>query len=334
MKHKFLLAILFCTLLTIVKAQDDHFSQSYASPLLLNPATAGNYDGQYRLNLAYKDQWRSISKTYKTFFASADFVLLKKKKRGSFLGAGIVFNRDKAGAAKLGTTSAGIALAYTVKLNRVNFIAVGLQSSFVQRSITTSGLKWDNQFNGNSYDPALSTGEPDYSEKINYVDFDGGILWTYMPDVKNKISAGISVKHLNKPSQSFLKSNIDNRDPKLLIHVNGQLKIEDKNIFIVPIAYFSIQGNLKELNAGGMIRYGLGLDSKYTGVNKSSFLSLGALYRTGDALIILLNLEYKSMFTCGISYDINISKLSNASNGKGGLEFCLVYSGFFDQNKK
>ena len=42
---KIILLILFCTSLA---AQDNHFSQYYASPLSLNPATTGHFEGDWR----------------------------------------------------------------------------------------------------------------------------------------------------------------------------------------------------------------------------------------------------------------------------------------------
>jgi hypothetical protein len=40
------------------KGQDIHFSQYYASPLSLNPANTGNYDGDWRLMNSYRQQWK------------------------------------------------------------------------------------------------------------------------------------------------------------------------------------------------------------------------------------------------------------------------------------
>jgi len=326
----YLLFIIFISLSSATNGQDIHFSQAFASPLTFNPAATGNFKGQYRLICNYKDQWRSISNTYKTVFASADFVLVKKKKKGSFLGAGLLFYNDKSGKAKMGTTVAGISLAYDIKLDKFNFLAAGIQSGFAQKSINTTGLKWNNQFDGTAYDPTLSSGEISYNEKVSYLDFSAGLLWNYVPNDKNRITAGVSLFHLNRPNQSF-SNNTDPLIPKIVIHGDGQLKIGEKDVFLIPMALYTNQGKLKEINAGGMVKYGIGLDSKYTGANVSSTISLGALYRFKDALIILMNIGYKNIFVFGLSYDLNLSGLTNASRGRGGMELCIVYSGFFSK---
>ncbi len=51
-------------------------------------------------------------------------------------------------------------------------------------------------------------------------------------------------------------------------------------------------------------------------------------YRVGDAIVITGGMSYKR-FKMGLSYDVNISKLSKASNTIGGFEVSLVYNGLF-----
>ena len=52
--------------------QGIHFSQWYETPLLLNPANAGSYFGDYRANVNYRNQWATVGNSYKTIFASFD----------------------------------------------------------------------------------------------------------------------------------------------------------------------------------------------------------------------------------------------------------------------
>src|SRR5258706_18607 len=49
-----------------VKAQDIHFSQFFETPLLRNPALAGIFTGSYRIQMVYRDQWRSVTDGYRT----------------------------------------------------------------------------------------------------------------------------------------------------------------------------------------------------------------------------------------------------------------------------
>ena len=72
------------------KAQDPHFSQFFASPLTLNPAFTGKFDGSWRLAANHRDQWPSIPKAYVTTSASFDFPILKNRiPEGDVFGVGI-----------------------------------------------------------------------------------------------------------------------------------------------------------------------------------------------------------------------------------------------------
>ena len=317
----------------ISAGQDIHFSQAYSSPLTLNPASAGNFNGNYRVICNYKNQWSAISNLYKTVFASADFVLAKKKKGGSYFGAGLSFYNDRSGKSKMGTNQVNIAIADNIKLDRYNYFAAGLQFGYAQKGENVSNLKWDNQFNGTSYDPNLATGETDFGQQVNYLDISAGLLWNFIPNDKDKATIGVSMFHINKPNQAFSKTDKDPLSSKIVVHGDAEIKMGEKNASIIPLVLFTSQGKQNEINAGGLIKYGFGQDSKYTSTNKSSTVSFGGLYRFKDAIIILVNMNYKNMLTFGFSYDINVSSLAIASKGRGGMELCIVYSGFFNKSK-
>ena len=54
---KILKYIFWITLtMNVAKAQDIHFSQYYASPLTLNPALTGKFNGHFRVSGIYRDQ--------------------------------------------------------------------------------------------------------------------------------------------------------------------------------------------------------------------------------------------------------------------------------------
>ena len=68
--RSFLTALSFLLLTGALQAQDPHFSQFFASPLTLNPAFTGKFDGVWRLAANHRDQWPSIPKAYVTTSAS------------------------------------------------------------------------------------------------------------------------------------------------------------------------------------------------------------------------------------------------------------------------
>src|ERR1044071_6773334 len=89
MKKTLLLLTVIASVVTI-QAQDPHFSQFFASPLTLNPAFTGKFDGSWRVAANHRDQWPSIPKAYVTTSASIDFGILKSRiHSGDIFGIGI-----------------------------------------------------------------------------------------------------------------------------------------------------------------------------------------------------------------------------------------------------
>ncbi len=82
--------------------------------------------------------------------------------------------------------------------------------------------------------------------------------------------------------------------------------------------FYSEQQNINEL------LYGMDLISPIDNTFLDEIL-FGVLIRDNDAVIPKIGFVFEK-FNVLLSYDVNISKLSKASNNYGGLEFSLTYS--------
>lgn len=65
--------LFFMMLCNMVKGQDLHFSQFYEAPLLRNPALAGLYEGDVRVQGVYRNQWNSVAFPYQTGSINAEY---------------------------------------------------------------------------------------------------------------------------------------------------------------------------------------------------------------------------------------------------------------------
>ncbi len=331
MKKLFLISIVFI-LSANCFAQDIHFSQYSQAPLIFNPALTAAFNGDIRVLVNYKDQWRSIGIPYKTYAFSYDMALFKKKWKNSYLGAGLFAFNDKAGDAELGTTQISLSLSGIVPLNINHKVSAGLQGSFAQRSLSNTSLRWGNQYNGNVFDPALSSGEINNDFNTFYFgDFSAGILWNYQKVETNIVAkdqlianAGAALFKINKPEQKFYSYTAENLYSRLVLHADMYIGLKYSNIAVLPSILFIKQGLSTEFNFGGMLRYMIREESRYTGIIKESAVLFGCYYRLGDALIPSFMFEIAN-FAFGISYDINISSLKVASGGRGGIEISLRY---------
>jgi Type IX secretion system membrane protein PorP/SprF len=111
---KFISTLTVCVMLaSVCKAQDPNFSQFFSSPLTLNPALTGKFDGAFRLAGNFRNQWPTINNAYVTRTASIDFGILKNRLSDiDQLGVGILGVTDRAGDGVLVTNYAGLSLAY------------------------------------------------------------------------------------------------------------------------------------------------------------------------------------------------------------------------------
>jgi type IX secretion system PorP/SprF family membrane protein len=309
-----------------IMAQDIHFSQYLNSPLNLNPALSGFHDSKFRFILNHRNQWSSVTVPYKTYSASADMQIWKRKRQSDMFGLGIIFNNDQAGDSHYGTTQGAISVSYVKALNRNNrnLLAFGAQAFYSQRSIDYSQLYFPNQWNGNSYDPNRQTGENFTVNSFSYFDISAGIHWFSIMNSKLRFNSGLSVWHINQPAQSLMNDNSINLDIKYLLYSEAQIDLDRINA-LFPSIYYAHQGPYNELTFG--LRYQFVVHP-----NKQNYtaMHLGVFARNADALIIQLGMDYKKFRIAG-SYDLNYSTLHVASNYMGGFEISVMF--FLDRHK-
>ena len=326
-------------------SQDLHFSQYNQTPSLVNPALTGAL-AVFRASVIYKDQWKSVTVPYKTYGASVEmkfkasnweknqpFTLTRfYKKSFSRLAGGLSFYSDKAGDGNMGSNQVNLSLATFIPLNKYSSLSAGMQASIVQRQVDFNKLSFPNQYNGlGGYSSTINSGENYASQNFVYPDFGAGLLWSYGYNERSiaannefKASIGAAVFHLNQPKQKYLEGAGDRLNSKYVVHGDFLIGIRNTNVAFAPSFMTSFQGPSKEIVAGTLIKYYFKDDSKYTGFVKRSAFSLGAFYRNKDAMILSALIEFEQ-YAIGFSYDLNTSKLTTASTGRGGPEIFIRF---------
>ncbi len=297
--------------------QDIHFSQFNRSYLNLNPALTGNFDGDYRFNGNFKNQWSSVSEPFQTFSFSAEArsPIIKMPQ----LHLGLILFNDEAGLGGLKTTQFALSAAYSFKLNADSsfFASAGAQFGFQARSINFSLFSFDQQYDGRQFDKNLPNGEEfDQSSYFNLV-LNSGIVFGYQLAQRKTITAGISVFNISTPNQSFQNSNIP-LDIRISSVLSADYMLNDE-IDLIPSILLSVQGPYSELIFGSELRYRL----NGTGYRQRNLYG-GIFYRNKDAIILSGGIDY-DQWHFGLSYDINVSDLEVASNNRGGIELSITY---------
>src|SRR5215471_13501157 len=109
MKKIFITLTLLVSLATVSNAQDPNFSQFFASPITLNPALTGKFDGVYRFAANYRNQWPTINNAYTTATASFDMGIMKDRIPDyDQFGLGFMGYTDRAGDGVLTNNSFGV----------------------------------------------------------------------------------------------------------------------------------------------------------------------------------------------------------------------------------
>ena len=315
------LIILSSTLLLsfFLQAQDPHFSQFFASPLTLNPAFTGKFDGQLRLAANHRDQWPSIPKAYVTTSASVDFSILKNKlPEGDVFGIGFSGLSDQSADAALKLNYGSISLSYHKALdeNGYSTIGAGFQGTYSSAILDFTKLTFEDQLTQNGFtnptQEVLSNGN-----NQNYIDVNAGILYSGSSNGSNNYYLGASIYHINRPNLSFI-DKVWNLSPRFTIHGGGSFPLTDV-LTINTSAIHQIQNKASETLIGAAVSANLNNDAE----NPSS-VYLGSWIRFKDAIIPYIGIEISGL-RIGASYDINTSSLKAATLSRGGSEFSLIY---------
>jgi type IX secretion system PorP/SprF family membrane protein len=301
-------------------SQDIHFTQFNYSPLNLNPAQAGMFDGTHRFILNNRTQWRSVTVPYSTSSISSDMHLNFIKFKQDVFGLGLTVNTDKAGDSEYGTTQINCSFSAIMPISKasIHLLSLAIETGIAQTSINYTKLHFDNQWNGLKYDPNLSTGENFTVNNYFYYDLSFGGSWRYKPKDRFIVNSGIALYHITKPKQSLFYNNDIRLNRRISIFGNAEIKCT-KEIDILPSLFFEYQKPYKEFLIGAAGRYIIKEKSKeYT-------TALAGIYtRMGDAAMLMLGMEYKK-WSITMSYDFNYSRFVPATKDKGGFEIAIIY---------
>jgi len=301
----------------VAQGQDIHFSQFNRSYLNLNPALAGSFDGDFRLNGNFRNQWSAISEPFQTISFAADAKSPIKKLPN--LNFGLIISNDQAGVGDLQSSQFLLNLAYIHRLSSDSSFALkfGLQSGLNSRSINYDAFSFDQQFQAGAFDPQLSNGEEFANNSINSLALNSGLALEFFQDPRHKAELGFALFNLNQANQSF-EGEAEPLDMRTTIFVKAEHEVSEK-IDVIPSVLYSRQGEYSEFVFGGNMRYYFSENNYY-----KRRLYAGLWLRPGDALIPSLGFDY-DQWHFGATYDINISSLDVASNQRGGVEFSITY---------
>lgn len=281
-----------------IKAQDPEFTQFYANPLYLNPALAGSNICP-RVALNYRNQWPGISGTYVTTSASFDRFVYGIKS-----GIGILVTNDRAGRGTIQTTQISGIYSYQWRPTRELSINVGFQATYGQKTLDWSKLTFGDQIDERQGFVKFTHETPGASQK-SYVDLSAGMV-----AFSKRYFFGFAAHHLNEPDESLLQGTGAKLPRKYTAHAGAVLPVNGNEVTISPNVLFQAQQDFRQLLLGVYVTKGA--------------LTGGLWYRDRDSFVILAGVQ-QGIFKIGYSYDVTVSKLTNATAGSHEISMGLNF---------
>ena len=321
-----LIIILCCN--NKVTGQDIHFSQLFETPLLRNPALAGLFSGDIRVQSVFRSQWNSITKAYQTTSANIEYKL-PVGQTADFITLGGEILYDKAGTVDLTSTHILPTFNFHKSLSAEKniYLSLAFMGGLVQRRIDQSKITTNSQFNGNAFDPANSTGETFTKSSYSYLDGTVGMSINAQigENVNNNFYAGLAYHHFNKAKKvSFYSDYTAEMKPRWVASGGLRMNTDD-------YSFLTIEGDYSRQDVSEEITGGVLYTRKLDDPEEPKFLiHSGAYIRFGDAVIPVVKVESRPI-AVAVSYDVNISGLKKVSSGRGGFGVSLTYQKYLDK---
>lgn len=334
---RLLLILIGCLSTLPTFAQDVGFSQFYDQPLLRNPALAGIFTGDVRFTASYRNQWESVTIPYRTFGLSAEVKMPINITQDDNLTIGLQLIRDVAGTSEFSTTQILPAINYSLPLSKVrtSYLSVGFMGGIMQQRFDPTKLVMNDQFvagSNGSYSILPASQQIFNKTSVNYFDLSTGISYNGSIQEKADYFVGVGMFHITAPKVGFYDNHTITLNKKLAFNGGLSVPTSEADRFIVYGDYFrqydtTFHSVGNSMQAGFMFSHDL-----FVMGDDATTISGGILYRMNDAIIPVIQLQLNK-FMIGLSYDVNIDKLSTAARYRGGFEVILSYRDFLNNSQ-
>lgn len=321
MRKLFLTLILVLFIIfTKTYAQDPHFSQFFASPLTLNPALTGKFDGNLRVAGNYRNQWPTINRAFTTSTLSIDLPIRAKRiAANDTWGVGAMAYSDQSANSALKFNYFSLSTAFHKGLDEEGYsqIGAGFQATYTNMMLDPLKLTFEDQLTPLGFTGTTNETLGSATLSNDYFDLNAGIIYTGSTSDKNNFYVGISMYHITRPKQQFT-GKFFLLNPRTTIHGGGYFPVGETSTLHVS-ALYSTQAAASEAVLGGAFQVEVTEGAKPTSVYFGSWL------RVNDAVIPYVGLEF-SDFRLGATYDVNVSSLKSGTQKRGGIEISLIYT--------
>lgn len=318
--RKVYLLIIFLSCLLKTHSQDPHFSQFFASPLTLNPAFTGKFDGTLRMAGDYRNQWPTFNRAFTTTTLSVDFPIISDRIAfNDTWGVGIMAYSDQSANSALRLNYLTVSTAFHKGLDEDGYhqLGAGFQATYSNMLLNITSLKFEDQLTPFGFTGTTTEIFNNSNLKNNYFDLNAGVLYTGSTNDDNNFYAGISMYHLTRPQHHFT-GTFFLLNSRTTFHAGGYFPVGSGTLHLSGL--YSTQAQASETVVGGAMQLKVADNS-----DKPTSVYIGSWMRMNDAIIPYVGLEFND-FRLGVTYDVNVSSLKPASQARGGTEISLIYT--------
>lgn len=301
---KTIVPLIFIMSFGSMKAQQDPMYTHYMyNTLVINPAYAGSRDALTVTGL-HRSQWVN--------FKGAPMVQtlsLHSPLRNEHIGIGLSVTNDKIGPTN--NTTAVIDFAYIMKLNKKSKLALGLSAGANMFQANLSSVQLDQQ------------SDPSFQNNVNNrftPNFGFGAYYS-----RERFYAGVSIPKIIQNKYSDVNQTANNivagKEQRHYYFIAGTLIKLTDNLDFKPTTFVKVTSAAP---IQGDITASFVIMKKVT---------LGAMFRTGDAFGALVGLNLTDQFHVGYSYDYSYG-LKNFKYHQGSHEIVLRYDFIFSSKKQ
>lgn len=320
MKRFFLVLLFISGFSSRAFTQDVQYSQYYANPIYLNPASTGS-TGLYRFGVNFRNQWPALEQTFVAYTGYFDFY--EPRIRSSF---GVIVQGSQESSTQTSLNEVGLVYAYRLEFSEDNFLQFGVQGGFVARDALFDRVILGTQLD---IDRGVVIGGPgdgfEGESRLRSADVHSGLMY-----FGKKVWLGASAFHLLRPRISYLVDTQESLPIRLGFHggyrfslspgnINDYFNNTDQERSVALGFNYKEQGQFSQLDLGAEFFFEpLVLGVWYRGLPTKYELP------NNESLVSLLGISFESGLEIGYSFDFPISNL-NFRNSGGAHELSLRY---------
>ncbi len=362
---KYIVLIIVCCMGNWVNAQDVHYSYYQFTPVDVNPAMSGAFNGSYRLNGVYSQ--KEIAATnghhFYTYSLSADAPIIRGLRKQDWIGVGFHADISQTGHIPEELVGAGrdniqslmflkVAAAYHLALNKkqTRIFTLGLQMTNSNRNIaflnpggmTRVGMMFAgpdpdlNAFNGLKGQGG-GGGGANQSQNIRYGyrDFRTGLLYNERGK-KTDLKLGVAFNGLFRPyvgtsalipRRSFTRPDQGGPPPKDSVETRYfGLNLHGELKYKIN-EKFSVVPSFFYYSLGPANAFNVNAHAWYQIDPEKDFKAgFGLGTRSMRDILFFFGAEFGD-YRAGIAYDMPVSDKTIATGLVGGFELCVSYMG-------